>query len=138
MPDKFSKNLIKEYKYWSVYIHHNQSYLGRCIVWCKRKNALDLTDANLKEQKELFSILKKLKKALKKAFNPDWFNYAFLGNETRHLHGHFIPRYKKPKKFMNITFKDELYGHNYKTDYNFKIPEEVLNNIKNEIKKYLK
>ena len=138
MPDKFSKNLIKEYKYWSVYIHHNQSYLGRCIVWCKRKNALDLTDANLKEQKELFSILKKLKKALKKAFNPDWFNYAFLGNETRHLHGHFIPRYKKPKKFMNITFKDELYGHNYKTDHNFKIPEEVLNNIKNEIKKYLK
>jgi diadenosine tetraphosphate (Ap4A) HIT family hydrolase len=138
MPDKFSKNLIKEYKYWSVYIHQNQSYLGRCIVWCKRKNALDLTDANLKEQKELFSILKKLKKALKKAFNPNWFNYAFLGNETRHLHGHFIPRYKKQKKFMNIIFKDELYGHNYKTNYNFKIPEEVLNNIKNEIKKYLK
>jgi predicted small metal-binding protein len=39
---------------------------------------------------------------------------------------------------MNIIFKDELYGHNYKTDHNFKIPEEVLNNIKNEIKKYLK
>jgi hypothetical protein len=28
MAKDFSKNLIKDYKYWSVYAHENQGYLG--------------------------------------------------------------------------------------------------------------
>jgi len=56
--------------------------LGRCVIWCKREDALDLTDATPEEQSELFLILRDLKEATKKAFQPDWFNYSFLGNET--------------------------------------------------------
>ncbi|MFZ5392421.1 MAG: HIT family protein [Patescibacteria group bacterium] len=127
----FSKFLIKEYKYWGVYIHQNQNYLGRCVVWCKREDALDLADATAEEQKELFLVLGKLRTVTKKLFQADWFNYAFLGNETRHLHGHFIPRYASSRIFMGVNFEDKLWGHNYKIDKEFVISEEVFAGIKN-------
>lgn len=138
MTEDFSKNLIKEYKHWAIYVYHNQSYLGRCIVRCKREDALDLADATLEEQQELFLILRDLREAAKKIFQPDWFNYSFLGNETRHLHGHFLPRYSKPKIFMDIKFEDKLYGHNYKTDHGFVMPEEVLDAVRNKLVEMLK
>lgn len=133
MAEDFSKNLIRDYKYWAIYIHPNQSYLGRCVVWCKRKDALDLTDATLEEQSELFLVLQNLREAVKKVFEPDWFNYSFLGNGTRHLHAHFITRYAKPKIFMGVVFEDKLYGHNYKTDHNFVTPEELLSTVRDKI-----
>ena len=134
MAEDFLKNLIEEYKYWTVYVHLNQSYLGRCVVWCKRENALDLADATPEEQSELFLILQNLREAVKKVFQPDWFNYSFLGNETRHLHAHFIPRYSKPKTFMSIVFEDKLYGHNYKTDHSFVTSEILLNTVRDKLK----
>jgi diadenosine tetraphosphate (Ap4A) HIT family hydrolase len=137
MAEDFSKNLVKAYKYWEIYVHENQSYLGRCVVWCKREDALDLADATPEEQVELFLILRDLREAAKKIFQPDWFNYSFLGNETRHLHGHFVPRYAKPKMFMNIAFEDKLYGHNYKTDHNFQTPDELLDEIRGRLQSNL-
>lgn len=131
----YSKYLIKDYNYWSVSAHQNQGYLGRCIVWCKRENALDLADATEDEQKELISILGELREATKRAFKANWFNYAFLGNETRHLHGHFVPRYSSQREFKGITFTDEKWGHNYKTDRSFITPPEVLEAIRIKLKK---
>jgi len=40
----YSKFLVKEYTHWLVNVHENQGYLGRCVVWCKREDALDLAD----------------------------------------------------------------------------------------------
>ena len=130
----YSKFLVKEYTYWLVSVHENQGYLGRCIVWCKREDALSLADATEAEQKELITILRELQEATKRAFQADWFNYAFLGNETRHLHGHFVPRYSAPHQFEGITFTDERWGHNYKTDHNFVTPPEVLEAIRIKLK----
>ena len=137
MTEDFSKNLVKVYTYWEIYTHKNQGYLGRCVVWCKRDDALDLADATPDEQLELFLILHDLREATKKIFQPDWFNYSFLGNEMRHLHGHFIPRYAKPKNFMDIAFEDKLYGNNYKTDHSFKTSAELLAEVKNKLKSVL-
>lgn len=137
MADNFSKNLVKRYKHWKIYVHGNQGYLGRCVVWCKRGNAFDLADAASEEQAELFLVLRDLRKAAKKAFQPDWFNYSFLGNETRHLHGHFIPRYATQKTFMNVVFEDKLYGHNYKTDHNFKTSPELLSAVRDKYREVL-
>lgn len=134
MTEDFSKNLVKEYLHWSIYVYENQGYLGRCVIWCKREDALDMIDATDDEQKELFLVLKELQRACKECFNPDWFNYAFLGNEIRHLHGHFIPRYKEGKTFMGITFNDTLWGYNYKTDHSFNTPEELLQEVKNRLR----
>ncbi|KKS81987.1 MAG: hypothetical protein UV58_C0014G0033 [Candidatus Wolfebacteria bacterium GW2011_GWC1_43_10] len=137
MEEDYSKFLIRDYKYWLVNIFENQGNLGRCVVWCKRNDALDLSDATKEEQKELFEVLKKLRKACQDIFQPDWFNYAFLGNNTRHLHCHFIPRYAKQRVFMEITFEDKLYGHNYKTDHSFVTPEPVLLEVQSLLKKAL-
>ena len=138
MAEDFSKNLIKEYRHWAIYVHDNQGYLGRCVVWCKREDALDLADATPEEQTELFSVLRDLREATKKVFQPDWFNYSFLGNETRHLHCHFIPRYAKSKTFMDVVFEDKLYGHNYKTDHNFVTTKEILKAVRDELGEVLK
>ncbi len=138
MAEDFSKNLIKDYKYWAIYAHDNQGYLGRCVVWCKREDALDLADATPEEQTELFLVLRDLREAAKKVFQPDCFNYSFLGNETRHLHGHFIPRYAKSKTFIDIVFEDKLYGHNYKTDHSFITSEDLLNAVRDKLKEVLK
>lgn len=137
MEENFTKNLIKEYKHWTIYVHHNQGYLGRCVIWCKRESALDLVDAVREEQEELFLIIRDVRKAEKKIFQPDWFNYSFLGNETKHLHGHFIPRYAKPRTFMGMVFEDKLYGHNYKTDHNFVTSKELLNAVRDGLAKVL-
>jgi len=137
MAEDFSKNLVKEYKRWSIYVHENQGYLGRCVVWCKREDAFDLADATPEEQSELFLVLRDLREAAKQVFQPDWFNYSFLGNETRHLHGHFIPRYAKPKTFMGIVFEDKLYGHNYKTNHDFKTSPELLLAVRDKYREVL-
>ena len=52
--EHFSKYKIRDYKYWSISLHPNQGYLGRCVIWCKRGDALDLADATQEEQVELF------------------------------------------------------------------------------------
>ena len=133
----FSKYLVKDYRYWHVAVHPDQGYLGRCVIWCKRENALDLADATLDEQKELFEILYALREATKKLFQPDWFNYAFLGNETRHLHGHFIPRYSSPRQFGGRAFTDERWGHNYQTDKNFEVTQELWEAVRSKLKEQL-
>ena len=135
--EHFSKYKIKDYKYWSISLNPNQGYLGRCVIWCNRKDALDLSDATQEEQSELFIVLNELRSAITKALQPDWLNYAFLGNETRHLHGHVIPRYAKPKEFEGVIFEDKLYGHNYKTAHNFSAPVEVVEKIRLKIKEEL-
>jgi diadenosine tetraphosphate (Ap4A) HIT family hydrolase len=134
----FSKYLVKEYEYWVVSIHIEPSYLGQCVIWCKREDALDLADSTMEEQQELFVILKKLRKATKKAFNSDWFNYSFLGNETRHVHCHFIPRYSSHRQFGGMTFVDKRWGFNYydeNSDLN--VPQKILEFIRLAIIKEL-
>ncbi len=76
MEKGFSKNLVKDYTYWSIYVHENEGYLGRCVILCKREDALDLADAIPEEQYELLEILSDLRKVSKECFNPDWLNYA--------------------------------------------------------------
>lgn len=135
--EDFSRNLIKDYKYWTVYAHDNQGYLGRCYVWCKREDALDLPDANKEEQAELFLILRELEEALLKIFKPDILNYSFLGNGTHHLHGHVIPRYSKQIEFEGSTFVDKYWGHNYKSDREFVTTPKVLQTVISELKNAL-
>ncbi len=130
MSHAYAHLLVKDFGLWSVYVHENQSYLGRCVVWCNREDANDLVDVTAAEYEQLLSILRALRKASAHVFTPDWFNYAFLGNETRHLHGHFIPRYQAPREYAGITFTDARWGHNYQTDHSFTTPPDVLKQIR--------
>jgi diadenosine tetraphosphate (Ap4A) HIT family hydrolase len=93
-----------------------------------------LPDATEEEQKELFVILRELEEAITKAFKPDMLNYAFLGNETHHLHGHVIPRYSKQFEFEGVTFVDKNWGHNYQTDKQFTTSPELLEVVIKKLK----
>lgn len=134
----YSQNIVKDYNYWTWLVHTNQGYLGRSVVWCKRKDALDLMDATPEERAELFVILLEIKSAIEISFSSDWMNYAFLGNETRHLHGHIVPRYESTREFVGQGFIDKEYGHNWKTDKNFETSKETLQVIKKKLQDNLK
>jgi diadenosine tetraphosphate (Ap4A) HIT family hydrolase len=136
--DDHSKNLIKDYKFWTLNIHPNQCYLGRTYIWAKRDDAVDLMDATSEELLELQLIGKELKSALDSLWKPDMVNYAALGNVTRHLHMHVIPRYRESRELESITFSDDRFGKNH-VPYNreFKIPESTLLKIRDNIKKKL-
>jgi diadenosine tetraphosphate (Ap4A) HIT family hydrolase len=135
--NEFERFKIKEYKFWDINIHENQGYLGRTVVWCRRDNAQDLTEATPEEYAELLVVIKDLKKALETLFQPDWFNYALLGNVSPHLHCHVIPRYKGPREFGGMTFTDPLWGFNYQTDPKFVTPPELLAQVQSKIKETL-
>lgn len=131
--EDYSQNIVKEYRYWTWLVHTNQGYLGRSVLWCKRENALDLTETTAEESAELFEVLLQMKKAFEKAFQANWMNYAFLGNETRHLHGHVIPRYDSERMIEGVKFIDTEWGHNWKTDRKFQTPPELLQAIKKKL-----
>lgn len=128
--ENISKTLVKQYKYWGVYVHGNQSYLGRCVIWCDREDAVHITDATKDEYDELLVILKEMKVVSEKAFGGEWFNFSFLGNNTKHLHCHFIPRYSGDREFAGVVFKDDRWGHHYKKQSdNFVTTAETLEKV---------
>lgn len=129
----YSQDNVRKYKYWTVRVHPNQEYLGRCVIWCDREDAHDLTDATSEELAEFSKIIKDLKLAIEKSFNADWMNYSFLGNADNHLHCHIVPRYKSERTFNNQIFKDPRWGFNWLLDEKFITSEELLQAIKKEI-----
>ncbi len=74
--------------------------------------------------------MRDLKRALIELFKPDVFNYAFLGNEIRHLHGHVVPRYKEPRVLLGQFLKIDCLERNFQTDHNFKISFDLFSKIK--------
>lgn len=98
--------LLKKYKYWGVYLSHKQYYLGKLKIVLNRKGVIDVCELKKSEVQELFKIIKIYRRALVKCFKPDLFNYATLGNWTRHHHWHVIPRYKSKRKVDGVIFKD--------------------------------
>ena len=131
----YEQYLIKEYNHWKVYLHTNQYYLGRVYIWAKNENAIDLMQINEIERNELFAIGNEINNALKKLFNYDLMSYIVQGQQTKHLHVHFIPRYSNARVFEGIKFTDEQWGKSYSANNNFDIPEEVKLKLVDEIKK---
>ena len=129
--------LIRDFKFWSVFIAKNQILPGKCVIWCKREDALDPANATTEEWLELLSIIKVLKASVLDLYKPDWFNFTLLGNSTHHLHMHFVPRYKNELTVHGMKFVDKDWGREYTVDPNFSIPVEILESIKNEISEKL-
>ena len=100
---------IRGYTYWTLMLHPNQRFLGRCLIALNRHEE-DLLETTAEEKEELFMIMEQTRTALSKLFRPDRYNYSSLGNVIRHLHVHIIPRYRSSRKFENILFKDKTWG----------------------------
>lgn len=101
--------VIKDYKYWTLFLLESQSIIGWISAFLKRHIEFfeELKDEELTELKQ---IIKEIKSALNKTFHPDWFNVMHLGNMVKHLHIHLVPRYKEARKYDGRTFVDKNYG----------------------------
>ena len=134
---EFEKLKILSGNYWDVFLHQDQTALGRLYFWYK-KEAGDLLDVPKEALIEFHEMGKKIKFALSKAFHPDLYNYLSLNNVTRHLHIHLIPRYSKKIKLFGLVFEDSSFGKSYKRNPDFLVDEETLIQIKEKIKDNLK
>jgi diadenosine tetraphosphate (Ap4A) HIT family hydrolase len=129
---------IKSYKHWDLYLHENQCYLGRVFVLLKDENIEDFLAIEGETREEFFQIGEDVKKVLKILFQPDKMNYAALSNTSPVIHVHIIPRYKEPREFAGIVFKDERWGKNYAPyDRSFASEESVLFQIRNTLRENL-
>ncbi len=125
---------IRNYQHWTVYLHENQYFLGRVYIWSKRPSLIDLMDTTPEEWEELHKIGGEVRRGLTRAFAPDLFNWASLGNLSRRCHMHVIPRYEEPRVFGGVTFVDRRWGKNYAPyDYDFKVDEQTLFEIRDAI-----
>jgi diadenosine tetraphosphate (Ap4A) HIT family hydrolase len=127
---------IADYEHWTVHLDIKQYYLGRVFIWSKRPESISMFDLNNNEWLELKSILADLNKMYEQSFTPDTLNMAFLGNDVEHCHCHVVPRYKEPKIFDEVIFKDENWGHNYSNPNTkeFKISKTTHEKIRSTLK----
>ena len=131
----FNKLKILEGKYWDVFLHQDQTALGRLYFWYKKDEKFDLLEVPKEAFAEFYNLGKKVKSALVKSFQPDMFNYLSLGNVTKHLHIHLIPRYSRKIELFGLLFNDSSFGKSYKRDPDFIVPEKILIKIKDRIKR---
>ena len=123
---------IKSYKHWDLYLHENQCYLGRVFVLLKDDEGVDdFLGIEGEVRNEFFSIGEDVKSALKTLFHPDKMNYAALSNTSPVIHVHIVPRYKEPRTFAGMIFKDDRWGQNFAPyDKSFAVEEPILLQIR--------
>ena len=143
-PSFYEQLKIKEYNHFGLFVHENQSYLGRSVAWLLRAGGMQrLSGLSDEEQQELFSVvIPEYEKVIEKLWKPDHMNYAWLGNHFHehagHGHMHLIPRYKTKRDFYGITFVDDRWGKNYAPCSILNPPETILFKIKESIQAELK
>ena len=129
-----------DYKHWELYLA-DQRYLGRCVAWIKRDTPmLDLNDLSKEEHTELFELIAAWKMAISNLWQPDLFNYAWLGNYIHehggHGHMHLIPRYESERyiQFDTVaTFVDNQWGQNYAPYERRSLPDRYMQELKSKI-----
>lgn len=105
-------------QYWRVSLVDDQMYLGRLVIKTldPRESLPVLTE---EEQKDFFSLIKKLESFYKEELGATMFNYSCLMNhayrddEMSHVHFHFRPRYKNPVTVLGNVFSDPNFGEHY-------------------------
>lgn len=88
-----NETFIAKLEFGSLFLHWNQSYLGRCL-YISNTHVDNFPHIDY----ELFANLNRemvlICRIIEKIFKPDLINFASLGNAIRHFHYHIIPRYK--------------------------------------------
>ncbi len=80
-------------------------------------------------------VAKDAETALKKTFGADMVMHLLLMFVDKHTHFHIYPRYSKLKKFSGIEWVDDFKPDPLAQRREEALPPEVLNAIKNELKK---
>ena len=77
----------------TVYLFKEQTYKGRCNVVFKEHKS-EITDLTEEEAAAFIRDVRKVAKAIQKAFNPDKINYGAFADTMKHLHFHVVPKYE--------------------------------------------
>ncbi|MBI1743810.1 HIT family protein [Candidatus Acetothermia bacterium] len=107
-----TEEIVREAHYWRIIANQDQNLLGKCFIALNRHEE-DLFHLRQPELDELWSLAAKVREALRELFQADHFNFAFLGNNDRHLHMHAVPRYRGTRFFAGLVFDDKAWGHHY-------------------------
>ena len=117
--DKDAEYKISQTEHWNIYLSHNQTYLGRCLIALKRHTP-DLAKLERAEWDDFVSLIEKLETSLLRSFEPSLFNWACLMNNAYqekipnpHVHWHLVPRYSHAVEFKGEVFEDLEFGHHY-------------------------
>ena len=94
---------IADSAHWDHILNKNQDFLGKSMIVLKR-HLTSVAELEEAEWSDLRQQVKMATEALKDAFSPVHFNYAFLQNQDRHVHLHVIPRYSEVKVFEGEAF----------------------------------
>ncbi|MFQ5796142.1 MAG: HIT family protein [Candidatus Bipolaricaulia bacterium] len=116
------RDLVGSWPHWHPVVNFSQNYLGKVMLVLKRHET-DVTQLTSAEQAEFWQLLRLVKEALSKLFQPNHFNYAFLMNQDSHVHLHVIPRYAKSREFAGKVFTDGRLGDHYQLTRNLVSPE---------------
>jgi diadenosine tetraphosphate (Ap4A) HIT family hydrolase len=99
---------------------YDQEYLGK-LVLSSRRHVPELSQLNRGELFELGRMFARVEGGLDQAFQPDYYNWACLMNESwrtgacPHVHFHVIPRYRSPRTVLNERFNDARFGKSART-----------------------
>ena len=101
----------------NIYPYNN----GHTMI-APRKHINSLEKLSPEQVKDIFSHIKKVLAALKKALNPEGFNVGLnLGKASgageRHLHIHIVPRWMGDTNFMPILNNTKVISQNLKQTY---------------------
>ncbi|AWK51911.1 HIT family protein [Clostridium beijerinckii] len=77
----------------TVYLFKEQTYKGRCNVVFKEHKS-QITDLTEGEASAFINDIRKVAKAIQKAFNPGKINYGAYADTMKHLHFHVVPKYE--------------------------------------------
>lgn len=131
----YEHNLLKRYRYWSLYLHENQSYLGRTYAALHRDGEIDpFSDTTVEEQAEFRHIAGELQEALDVLYQPTRLNYANLRNTWLHCHWHIIPRYDSARRVNGDIFYDDNHGHNYAPAPKNTASKDTIAQIKHDLR----
>ncbi len=105
--------VIAESEHWKLVLNkRNQNLLGKCLLALRRHEEA-VTELTAEEWADLRIEAARTTDALRSAFEPDHFNYAFLQNLDRHVHLHVLPRYAESREFSGEVFEDGRYPDHY-------------------------
>ena len=77
----------------TLYLPHNQTYRGHCVLVFDPRHATRLDELAADEFMAFAADVQRASRAIARVCKPDHFNVASLGNLMPHLHWHLIPRY---------------------------------------------
>ena len=136
LPDIKKREIIRN-KYAFAFPTNIPIVSGHVLI-CPTRCVANFDDLNQKEISAIFDLRSKLKKALRKAFKTDGFNYAWnegevAGQSIPHFHLHMLPRkigdtgitIYEPRKFL------------YRPGSREKLPDKELFSVAKALKKFL-